>query len=148
MGVRRSTFARGKWSDARSINSILTDYRAFVGVVESECFRIMQEAADMTLEFILPLVPVETGALKASGKAEAIQTSKGVAAVISFGGPDNMVEPTKNAPTGIVDYAAVVNYDTEKAHEEGEDLFLEKGTALAKEDVDAFIMSELRKIKP
>lgn len=148
MATRRSTFARGKWADARSINAILTDYKAFVGVVEDECERIMGEAAKIVLDYTLPLVPEETGALKASGKAEAVRTRKGVAAVVSFGGPDNVVEPTKNAPTGIVDYAAVVNYDIEKMHDSGEALFLEKGASAAKEDVDAFIMAELRKIRP
>lgn len=146
--ARRARFARGKWSDPRSINAIITDYKKFVDVVESEAFRIMEGAAVMTLGYILPMVPVETGALKASGRAEAIKTAKGVAAVVSFGGPDNPVTPTKNAPDGIVFYAPVVNYDGTKSHEFGEDMFLEKGTLLSKQDVDAYIVSELRKIKP
>lgn len=146
--ARRSTFARGKWADSRSINAIITDYRAFVGVVEAETFRIMQGAADITLEYILPYVPIETGALYESGKAEAVKTAKGVAANVSFGGPDNPVTPTKNAPQGIVDYAAVVNYDSSKEHTSGEDMFLEKGMMESKAEVDAYIRGELRKIKP
>jgi len=148
MAVRRSTFARGKWADSRSINAILTDYRAFVGVVEEEVFDIMQEAAEITLSYVLPLVPVETGALYASGKAEAVRTSKGVAAVVSFGGPDNPVKATVNAPTGIVDYAPIVNYDTTKNHPHGTAMFLEKGTLAAKEEVDAYIMQRLKAIRP
>lgn len=145
--AKRARYARGKWSDQRSINAIITDYKKFVGVVEAESLRIMENAAIMTLGYVLPLVPVETGALKASGRAEAIRTPKGVAALVSFGGPDNPVSPTKNAPDGIVFYAVVVNYDGSKSHEFGEDLFLEKGTMASKQEVDAYIVSELRKIK-
>lgn len=148
MATRRSTFAKGRWTDSRSINAIVSDYRAFVGVVEHEAMRIMGRAAEMQLEMTLPFVPRETGALQESGKAQAIRTSKGVAAIVSFGGPGNPVKPTKNAPTGIVNYAAVVNYDMETQRQSGEPLFLEKGAAASKDAVDAYIMSELRKIKP
>lgn len=146
--ARRSQFAKGKWADARSINSIITDYQRFKDVVESEAMRIMEGAAEITLEYVKPYVPVETGALLESGTAQAVKTSKGVAALVSFGGPDSPVKPTKNAPAGIVDYAAVVNYDTTKVHANGEDMFLEKGTLESKDEVDAYIMRELRKIKP
>lgn len=148
MAPRRSRYARGKWADARSINGIITDYKQFVDVVNVEAERIMLGAAEMTLEYILPYVPVETGALKSSGKAEAIMTKKGPAAVVSFGGPNNPVEPTKNAPQGIVDYAVVVNYDGSKSHAFGEDLFLEKGMMESRDAVDAYILTELKKIKP
>lgn len=145
--ARRSFVAKGKWSGNRSINAIVTDYKNFVGVVNSEVERIMQGAADMTLEATLPYVPVETGALKESGVARTIKTSKGVMAVVSFGGDNTPVKPTKNAPAGFVDYAVVVNYDTAKAHPNGEAMFLEKGSLESKSKVDAYIMNELRKIK-
>lgn len=143
--ARRSAFRRGAYNTQNSINMIISDYRRFQDVVEEEALRIMQNAADMTLDFILPLVPVETGALKESGRAEAIKTSRGVVASVSFGGPEALVTPTKNAPAGIVDYAAVVNYDTENS---SSPFFLEEGTMESKESVDAYIMSELKKIKP
>lgn len=148
MAPRRAQYARGKWADARSINSIITDYKNFVDVVEEEAMRIMQGAAEITLDYVKPYVPIDTGALLESGTANAVKTSKGVAALVSFGGPENPVKPTKNAPAGIVDYAAVVNYDVTKIHAIGEDQFLEKGTLESKDEVDAYIMRELRKIKP
>lgn len=143
--ARRTYARRGAYNTASSINAIISDYRRFQGVVEAEAMRIMQEAADMTLEYILPLVPVETGALKESARAQAIKTDRGVVASVSFGGPEAQVTPTKNAPAGIVDYAAVVNYDMERS---SSPLFLEEGTMESKEEVDAYIMSELKKIKP
>lgn len=148
MATRRAFFAKGKWTDNRSINGIITDYKAFIGVVEEECERIMQRAAEITLDHIKPYVPVETGALLESGRAQAVKTSKGVAALVSFGGPDAPVKPTKNAPTGFVDYAVVINYDTDRKGATGEPFFLETGTAEAKDEVDQYIMTELRKIKP
>ena len=66
MAPRRSQYARGKWADARSMNSILTDYQRFKGVVEEEAMRIMQGAAEITLDYVKPYVPIETGALHVS----------------------------------------------------------------------------------
>lgn len=143
--ARRTAYRRGAYNTKSSINMIISDYRRFQGIVEEEAMRIMQNAADMTLDYILPLVPVETGALKESGRAEAIKTPRGVVASVSFGGPEAQVTPTKNAPAGIVDYAAVVNYDMERS---SSPLFLEEGTRESKEEVDAYIMSELKKIQP
>lgn len=151
MGVKRSTFAKGKWDGGkgtRSINVMLTDYKKFVDVVETETERIMQEAAEITLSYILPLVPVQYGGLRNSGRATTVKTAKGVAALVSFGGEDAPVPPTPNAPDGIVRYAAVINYDTEAYRATGQALFLEDGTAEAKDEVDQFIMGELRGIKP
>ena len=116
-----------------------------VGVIQSELPRIMQGAADMTLEATKPYVPVEFGGLLESGKAEAIETPRGVIARVSFGG-DTPVTPTPNAPTGFVTYAAVVNYDLEKEHRVGEAMFLEKGAFASKDEVDAYIRAELAKV--
>lgn len=146
--AKRSFVARGKWKDNRSINGIITDYKRFVGVVEADAMRIMETAAKMTLDATLPYVPLATGALRESGRAEAVKTSKGVAAQVSFGGPNAQVTPTKHAPYGVVDYAAVVNYDLTKQYAVGGPMFLEKGALESKSAVDAFIMTELRKIQP
>jgi hypothetical protein len=149
--ARRAFFAKGKWNGGkgnRSINGIITDYKAFKGIVDAECERIMQRAADITLEHVKPYVPVETGALLESGRATVVKTAKGVAALVSFGGPDAPVKPTKNAPTGFVDYAVVINYDTNRNGATGEPFFLETGTAEARDEVDQYIMTELRKIQP
>lgn len=146
--AQRTTFARGEFPGSRSINTVVTDYKKFVGVVEAECFRIMQTAAEMTLEQILPLVPVQYGGLKESGRAKAVRTAKGVMAQVSFGGPDAPVTPTPNAPSGIVNYAAVVNYNTEGPHASGQAFFMEEGTANSKGEVDDYIKAEIKKITP
>ncbi len=146
--ARRSFYAKGKWADARSINSIITDYKKFVGVVEADCERIMKGAADITLKHTMPFVPRETGALAASARAEAVKTAKGWAGIVSFGGEDYPVAPTENAPDGIVNYAVIVNYDLTKNHPVGEAMFLEKGAMASKGEVDAYIIGELKKIEP
>ena len=146
--ARRTFAARGQFPGNRSINTILSDYKRFVGVVEEEALRIMQTAAEMTLEATLPFVPVQYGGLRESGKAEAVKTPKGIVARVSFGGEDTPVTPTPNAPQGYVNYAAVVNYDLEKHHNVGEAMFLEKGAFHSKQEVDEYIKSELRKVKP
>ncbi len=146
--ARRTFVARGQFPGNRSINTIVSDYKAFIGVVESEMLRIMQTAADMTLEATLPFVPEEYGGLRESGRAEAVETPKGVVARVSFGGPDAAVTPTPNAPTGYVNYAAVVNYDITRTHPVGQSLFMEKGALESKDEVDAYIKSELMKIAP
>lgn len=146
--VNRVSFARGAYPGTRSINTLLTDYKAFVGVVESETYRIMEQAALITLSHILPLVPVQYGGLRQSGRAIAIRTPKGIAAQVSFGGIDAPVTPTPNAPTGIVTYAAIVNYDAEREYNTGQAFFMESGTADSKDEVDAFIKKELKKVKP
>lgn len=136
----------GKGNSARSLNSLTADYKRFVGVVEADTRRIMLGAAQITLNATLPLVPYETGALRESGTARAVKTRKGIAALVTFGGKENPVSPTKNAPAGIVDYATVVNYDTSLEHLVGESLFMEKGVAASREEVDQYIVREYRKL--
>ncbi len=145
---RRSSFARGQFPGTRSINTIVSDYKKFVNVVEAEALRIFQTAADMTLEATLPFVPVQFGGLRESGKAEAVYTDRGIVARVSFGGDENPVTPTPNAPAGIVKYAAVVNYDIEREHANGESLFMEKGVESSRQEVDAYIKAQLKAIKP
>jgi hypothetical protein len=109
---------------------------------------IMENVAKMQLDATLPLVPRDTNALAESGRARAERTERGVIAVVSFGGEDAKVTPTKNAPDGIVRYAAIVNYDMSLKHETGEAMFLEKGAALSRADADAYIKERLRKLQP
>jgi hypothetical protein len=150
MAIRRTQFARGGSGrkDVRSLNNILTDYKRFVGVVESEAKRIMQTAAQMVLDETIPLTPLDTGALRSSGRAEAVETPKGVAGVVSFGGQDYPVTPTSNAPTGIVAYAIKVHEDLERHYAVGGPKYLERGGIEAKDKVEAYVLSELKKIKP
>lgn len=151
MSSRRTIFAGGSTGLGRdrSINLIVTDYKKFIGVVEEEAERILLVAANMVLEATLPYVPHHTGALKESGRARVIKTAKGLAAVVSFGGPDAPVTPTANAPGGVVWYAPMVHEDLQKYPlVTGEPYFLVKGGNDSKADVDAYIRSELRSISP
>lgn len=58
------------------------------------------------------LVPVDTGALKSTGTYSfnifEIGDNVSYVATIDYGG-ESRIGPTKNAPTGIVDYAALVH---------------------------------------
>lgn len=146
--ARRNFVARGEFPGNRSIETIITDYKRFVGLVETEVERIMQNVAEMTLEATLPYVPVQYGGLKESGRAKIMRTDKGVMAMVTFGGDDVHVKPTPNAPLGIVTYAAVVNYDMNKIHNNGQAMFLQAGASDSKDQVDAYIKSELKKINP
>ena len=130
-----------------AIRSILTDYKRFANVVESKTEKILLGAAEIVLKETMPLVPYDTGALRASGRAFTRKTPKGVLAEVTFGGPDAPVAATRNAPTGIVDYAVIVHNDLEAKHAVGQALFLETGTIRSKDKIESYVRRELRKIK-
>lgn len=147
--ARITSVARGATgSRARSINSMVTDYKAFVGVVNKEARSIMLGAAKIGLKYVLPKVPVQYGGLYESGSARVVKTEKGYAGIISFGGPENPVRPTPNAPAGIVDYAPMVNYNMEREYSNGQAYFLEDGTSEAKAEMESYIMTRLKRINP
>lgn len=142
--ARRTIVSRG----GGNISNVLTDYRRFVNIVEDEAARIFEEAAKIVLEETKPLVPVQTGALLESGRAFSEASPRGVRGVVAFGGPENPVSPTRNAPIGIVNYAAMVHEDLDTPHIQGQAKFLEQGGIAAAGRVDSYIISELKKIEP
>jgi hypothetical protein len=150
MAVRSTRYARGGSgkNNSRSINTILSDFKRFAGVVDEQAERIMGDAADIVLRHTLPLTPEATGALRSSGRTFTIKTGKGYAGVVTFGGPDNPVTPTPNAPTGIVNYAIMVHEDLERSYNVGGPKYLERGAMSARKEVDDYVVNELRKIKP
>lgn len=150
MAVRFTQAARGQSGrkSLRQLNSILTDYKRFIGVVDEEAERIMQGAAEIVLRYTIPLTPLATGALRESGKAEARRYPKGWAGVVSFGGAENPVTPTSNAPEGVVNYAIKVHEDLERTYNVGGPKYLEQGGQMALHEVDMFVVGELRKIRP
>lgn len=150
MAIRRTLVAGGKSGrkDVRSVRSVLTDYKRFMGIVEAEALRIMLGAAEIILEHTIPHTPLATGALRASGKAESYVSVRGVVGVVSFGGEHNPVTPTSNAPTGIVTYALKVHEDLERSYGVGGPKYLEIGGIEAKEAVDNYVIGEFKKIKP
>jgi len=159
MAPRSTVFTRGKTGveNPRSIAAILTDYQKFVKVTNKESKRIMFGAAEIVLKHTGPFVPVQTGALKNSGTARAIKTAKGYAAEVSYGGPNNPVPPTKNAPKGWVHYAILIHEGTGRVDDDDEgesefkrepSKFLEKGIISSKIEVDNYITNEYKKLTP
>ncbi len=148
MAVRTTVFTRKTQpSRDRTIAVLMTDYNRLTAKVNERLPGIMKGAADIILRHILPHIPIDTGALRASGKAEAIPTaSGGWGAQVSFGGPDNPVTPTRNAPTGIVEYAIFVNWGGGRGNRVAHH-FIERGGQEAKREVEEFILTNLRTIK-
>jgi len=124
----------------KSLQFVRTDYKRFVDVVNRDMRRIMQLSSEIILERTLPWVPFEFGGLRQSGRAFAGRTDRGWAAFVTFGGDTAPVDPTPNAPQGIVDYAIFVH--------ELQVPFLEIGGREAESEVDALVIGELRKLKP
>ena len=124
----------------KSLEFIRTDYSRFVDITKRDMRRIMQLASEIILERTLPWVPLEFGGLRQSGRAFAGRTDRGWAAFVSFGGDEAPVDPTPNAPGGIVDYAVFV-------HERFVP-FLDIGGREAESEVDALMVRELKKLKP
>lgn len=136
-------FSQGS-NTVRAIEGILTDYKRFVGVVEEETERILDEASNMVLDAARANAPEETGALKESGRAGTRKNERGIFGYVSFGGLDAPVTPTKNAPKGIVDYAVVVHEDANHSGYK----FMEEAALNVKDEVDAYITSQLKKVEP
>lgn len=150
MVVRTTIAARGKTGieNPRALAGIVTDYKRFAQFLKKDTRRIMRGTGKIVLDETKPLVPRDTGALLNSGKVRLIESEKGIGVDVSFGGLENKVRPTKNAPQGIVDYAIIVHEDLSVPHETGQAKFLEKGIMLSKGKVEKFIVAELRKVRP
>ena len=129
----------------KSLEFVRTDYKRFVDVLNRDMRRIMQDVSQIILERTLPWVPHEFGGLRQSGRAFAGRTDRGWAAFVSFGGEEAPVDPTPNAPQGVVDYAIFVHEGHGKV---AATKFLEIGGREAESEVDAYITRELKKLKP
>ena len=113
--------------------------------VDSELERIVGEAANIVLDEAVGNAPEDTGALRASGRVEVHPTPSGADAFVAFGG-DFSVSPTKNAPQGIVFYAAFVHEDMQRSYKTGGPKYLENAIRDTRDQVDAFVFDELRKL--
>ena len=129
----------------KSLQFVRTDYERFADVVKRDMRRIMQLASEIILERTLPWVPLEFGGLRQSGRAFAGRTDRGWAAFVTFGGDTAPVDPTPNAPQGVVEYAVFVHEGHGKV---AATKFLEIGGREAESEVDALIIRELKKLKP
>ena len=74
--------------------------------------RAVSDIVDMVFEESQREVPVDTGALKGSGKKNVTATQIGnqtvYAGTIEYGG-ETSTGPTRNAPDGVVHYAVIVH---------------------------------------
>lgn len=132
--------ASGKTVAAKSMSFVLTDYKRFVNTTKRDMRRIMQGVAEIVHKHTIPWVPVEYGGLRESGRAFAGRTGQGWAAFVTFGGEEVEVTPTPNAPRGIVDYATYVH--------ELQVPYLELGGMDSRQEVESYIINELKKIAP
>lgn len=149
--ARRTVVASGRTGGARggsaqAINLILTDYKRLAETTRRDMKRIMQGAANIILDHTTPWVPIEYGSLRESGRAFAGRTDQGYGAFVTFGGEGAPVEPSPNAPGGVVFYAQIVHEDINKYHPIGSAKFLEIGGKEAEIEVENYIVSELKKI--
>ena len=104
----------------------LESYNNFIKIVKDETKYILKESGDLVLKNTLPLTPVDTHALRNSGRSEVEDRAQVPRVVVSFGG-DYRVPPTSNAPSGYVDYAAKVHEDLTLYHPVGGAKFLTLG---------------------
>ena len=85
------------------------------------------------------LVPVDTGALRDTGKVDRLEfTPEGIEVVLKFGGL---------APNGtLVDYAAAVHEDAEMFHDDGQAFFLSSVLDDSADDMLGRVAARVREI--
>lgn len=138
MAIRKYIYT----TDGGGIDAIIKDYKSFEKVTTEEMERIMEEAGDIILDVTSEFVPIDTGALLESGFSMLVETGSRVEVDVGFGGSDNPVTPTENAPDGIVFYAALVNENPE-----GDGFkFFERGIEASRDEVNAFIEQEVKEV--
>lgn len=129
-------------------NLIQESYLEFVRRVRKAAYRGVDKAAKHVYRGSLPLVPVDTGALKASGRVEGMDESEALGTnrierVVAYG-QGKKVQPTRNAPTGIVYYAIKVHEDLE-GNSSGPK-FLERPANSTQSQQAKLIREELKKV--
>ncbi len=146
--IRTTTFARGSFtrgdpaSDTiRSMEAVTENFDKFVANIQELSEEIADKAGKEIIRHTTPLVPFQWGGLRQSGRSMVDKTPKGYRARVTYGGSEAPVDPTPNAPTGIVDYAVVVHEDLNKVYKEGEAKYLEKGARLAVPSIENIIRS-------
>lgn len=124
MGIKinvttKGTFSRelkGEGTGPRGGRVVFEDTgRTMVGIATEIADKAMsnttlKKMAAVMVREVKIAVPKDTKALKNSIRSEIGKSSKGrKQARVLAGGPGKMVRPTKNAPTGLVDYAIKVH---------------------------------------
>jgi len=99
----------------------------------------LQQEADAILEASQPLVPVETGSLRNSGKTEPITiTGPIVSSGVRYGGTEGVQGRIPEQ------YAIIVHNDTTKRHTVGQDHYLSQPTFAATSGMLTRIAEQLR----
>jgi hypothetical protein len=148
MAIKKTIFAGGQTGvdNSRSINAAISAYKEFAEVARSDAVRILRGVGRIILDSTIPFVPLQTGALRESGRFNVERTRQGARLVISFGGGDYPVTPTENAPTGFVDYAVLVHEDLTRNYKVGGPKFLDLGIGAARTQFDQYVVDEFRKL--
>lgn len=112
-------------------------WNRFTKAVDTQATVAMEAIGETVLNTAIPLTPMDTGALRSSGRWEADVDTIGPYVVVSYGG-NYRVSPTENAPTGYVFYAATVHEDNERSYRVGGPEFLglaARSTAHQQQDI-------------
>ena len=94
----------------KASSGMMKSFKDFVEIVEFKAFNAMFDIGKNVYGTAIPLTPKDTGALRNSARYDVERKAKkGSEVVISYGGANYRVPPTKNAPNGIVFYAITVH---------------------------------------
>lgn len=129
--MRRNYYSSGH-GGLDTANLLLTDHRRLKNVVMETAERLMLGAAQIVLRYTIPNTPIDTGALRRSGRAITRRTSSGgVGGLVIFGNEE-------------VDYASRVHEDLSMPHRVGSAKYLEIGGLQAQNEVDQYIIEGLK----
>jgi hypothetical protein len=133
----------------KDVNVVRTElFRIFENLTE-QSVPVMKEVAEMIKETAVEFAPLDTGALRESGRTRVLKRGGKagggeVSVDISFGGEFNTVSPTDNAPHGVVDYAVTVHEDMEHTYKVGGPKYLENAVKHHTPGLSQLIASKLR----
>lgn len=121
------------WRAGNQVGAFLDSAnKEFFGATEEAALEVAQRVLDTSND----KVPTDTGALKASGKVIKGRTRKSnqILVKVRYG------TKSKNGPN----YAAIVHYDPNAKHNDGEDRFLQKAMDEHKLDIVNLISTKFR----
>lgn len=135
---------------ARRINpdraeiEMLEQYKKLQKLVLDRTQKVLMTAGNQVLKASIPLTPLDTGALRRSGKVNVEPRAQIPVCQVTFGG--TTAYPTKNAPAGVVDYAITVHEDLGTPHAVGGPKYLTYGGRAALPKVKKTIQDGYRRI--
>ena len=128
--VRRTHFVRGTNDNGKAVAAMLTDIKKYFDGVTREMMDAAEQAGHVVLDHATELAPLDTGALRESGKVFIDKRkTKNPKVEIAFGGETPVTD--KHSPDGFVDYAVEVHENIEGQFKVGGPKFLEHGAAEA-----------------